>query len=300
MESEYSESDSDISSVLDYSVDNANGIIEEISDHFKDILDTVKCKRVLDLRGEMFKKPHKDKCVEWIVELCDTLRRSRMLFLGATKQIDELQRDVIRDQKLTIKLQNEVIKCKEVQINGMQQSVQSEIENLKSEVKDTFHSEIRSYSDIVKKSANSTADLVPENIQKMMKKVVADDDRSKNLMVFGLEESDDETLRESAIDVLATLDEKPKLESVRRIGVSRSGYRRPVKIAFRSSEIVRQILIKSTKLKNMDKYKSVFLAPDRCPEERIKHRELVLKLKERRTEDNSQRFVIRGGQIVSI
>ena len=89
-------------------------------------------------------------------------------------------------------------------------------------------------------------------------------------------------------------------KSYRRIGVSRSGYRRPVKIAFRSSEIVRQILIKSTKLKNMDKYKSVFLAPDRCPEERIKHRELVLKLKERRTEDNSQRFVIRGGQIVNI
>ena len=297
---EYSESESDVSSVLGYSVENANDIIEEISDHFKDILDTVKCKRVLDLQGEMFKKPNKDKCAEWIIELCDTLRRSRMLFLGVSRHIDELQREVIRNQKVTIELQNEVIKCKEVQINGMQQSVQSEIENLKSEVKDTFHSEMKSYSEVVKKSANSAADLVPENIQKMMKKVVADDDRSKNLMVFGLEESDDETLRESAIDVLATLDEKPKLESVRRIGVSRSGYRRPVKIAFGNSEIVRQILIKSSKLKNMDKYKSVFLAPDRCPEERIKHRELVVKLKERRTEDNSQRFVIRGGQIVNI
>ena len=77
---EYSESESDVSCVLDCSVENANDIIEEILDHFNDILDTVKCKRVLDLRGEMFKKPNKDKCAEWIIELCDTL--SRMLFLG--------------------------------------------------------------------------------------------------------------------------------------------------------------------------------------------------------------------------
>ena len=82
---EYSGSDSGISSVLDYAVDYANDIIEEISDHFKDILDTVKCKRALDLQGEMFKNPNKNKwSAEWIVELCDTLRRSRMLFLGAT------------------------------------------------------------------------------------------------------------------------------------------------------------------------------------------------------------------------
>ena len=68
-----------------------------------------------------------------------------------TRHIDELQREVIRNQKVTIELQNEVIKCKQVQINGMQQSVQSEIENLKSEVKDTFHSEMKSYSEVVKK-----------------------------------------------------------------------------------------------------------------------------------------------------
>ena len=134
-----------------------------------------------------------------------------------------------------------------------------------------------------------------------MKKVAEEDDRSKNLMAFALEESGDETLRESAIEVLATLDEKPKLDSVHRIGISRSGYRRPVKITLiRNLEIVRQILIKSTKLKSSDKYKAVFLAPDRCPEERIKHRDLVVKLKERRMEDNTQRFVIRGGQIVNL
>ena len=76
---EFSESDSDVASTMSYTVENANGIVEEISDHFKDILGTVKCKSVLNLRPDMFKKPNKDKCVDWLIEMCDTMRRTRML-----------------------------------------------------------------------------------------------------------------------------------------------------------------------------------------------------------------------------
>ena len=36
---EFSESDSDVASTMSYTVENANGIVEEISDHFKDILE---------------------------------------------------------------------------------------------------------------------------------------------------------------------------------------------------------------------------------------------------------------------
>ncbi len=60
-----------------------------------------------------------------------------------------------------------------------------------------------------------------------------------------------------------------------------------------------QILLKSKNLKNIDKLKSVFMAPDRCFEERKKHRELVLQLKEKRKEDNNKRYAIRNGQVVS-
>ena len=60
-----------------------------------------------------------------------------MLFLGATKYIDELQHEVIHNHN---------------QINSMQLSVQSETENLQSEVKDTFNFVIRSYREIMKKN----------------------------------------------------------------------------------------------------------------------------------------------------
>ena len=298
---EFSESDSDVASTMSYTVENANGIVEEISDQFKDILGTVKCKSVLNLRSDMFKKPNKDKCVDWLIEMCDTMRRTRMLLLGATQRIDELQRELIESQKFEIDAQKQLIECKENQIISMQQNVRSEIQNLQTEVKDTVQAEIKSYSEIVQKSASSsTANFAPENIEKMMKKVVEDDDRSKNLMVFGLEEGGDELLHDSVVNLLATLDEKPKLETVHRIGVSKPGYKRPVKIVLRSSEIVRQILLRSTRLKCNEKFSSVYLAPDRCLEERIKHRNLVLELREKRMGDNSKRFVIRNGHIIDV
>ena len=143
---EFSESDSDVASTMSYTVENANDIVEEISDHFKDILGTVKCKSVLNLRSDMFKKPNKDKCVDW------------------------LQRELLESQKFEIDLQKQLIDCKENQIISMQQNFRSEIQNLQTEVKDTVQAEIKSYSEIVQKSASSSkANFFSENIEKMIK-----------------------------------------------------------------------------------------------------------------------------------
>jgi NAD-dependent SIR2 family protein deacetylase len=60
-----------------------------------------------------------------------------MALLGASQHIDELQREEADSQKNMIELQGELLKCKDTQISGMQQTVQSEIRNLKSEVTDT-------------------------------------------------------------------------------------------------------------------------------------------------------------------
>ena len=117
-----SETDSDCSCTMSFTVE----LIEEISDDFKGILSTVKCKRVPDT----FKKPNKDKMAEWLVSTCDTLRRCRMLMLGASSYIDELQRDVMGNQSLRLKLQEKVIKNKNVLISEMQETVRSEIQGL--------------------------------------------------------------------------------------------------------------------------------------------------------------------------
>lgn len=295
-----SETDSDCSSTMSFTVENANELIEEISDDFKDILSTVKCKRVLDLEPDMFKKPNKDKLAEWLVSTCDTLRRCRMLMLGASSYIDELQRDVMDNQSLRLKLQEKVIKDKNDQISEMQETVRSEMQGLKTEVGNSLQSEIMSYSAVVKSSTTCTADFAPERLQAVVQQVVKEEDRARNVMVFGLEETADEDLNDTVDSVLAELGEKVKVDAVSRIGAVKSGVRRPIKLMLRSSELAQQILMKAKNLRSLERFRSIYLTPDRCQKEREKHRELVLLLKQRRRDDISKHYVIRNGQVIGL
>jgi hypothetical protein len=81
----YSESDSDVASVLSYSLENTNELMEEINEYFTDILDSVKCNKVLNLKEEMFKKLkiNKDKLTGWVMNLCRGTRFS--YFKGNTR-----------------------------------------------------------------------------------------------------------------------------------------------------------------------------------------------------------------------
>ena len=78
-----------------------------------------------------------------------------------------------------IKLQGELLESKSEQLKSVQTAVQTT-------VKDTVQAEIRSYSDVVKKT--DSAAFTPETLKKVFKNVVEEEDRSRNLMVFGLEE----------------------------------------------------------------------------------------------------------------
>ena len=232
--------------------------------------------------------------------MCNTLQMSRLLLLGASAHIDELQRDVIENQKIAIKLQEDMIHCKDLQISGVQQAVQSEMNGLKTVVQDTFKTEIKSYSAAVKSSTSSSAVIPPGNLQSVAKKIVEEEDRSKNVMVFGLPESSAVPLVDVSTQIFQELGEKPKVVSACRLGSAKPGIIRPVKITLRSHSDCTQILWKSRNLRIVDKYKNVFLAPDRNRDERGKHKELVNKLKEKRLQEPHKRHYIRSGNICSV
>ena len=290
----------DASSTMGFSGEKTNKLMEEISDTLKDILGAVKCKKVSDLQLDMFKKPNKDKLAEWMVSMCNTLEMSRSLFLGASAHIDELQRDVIDNQKITIKLQEDIIHCKDFQISGVQQAVESEMNGLKTVVQDTFKAEIKSYSAAVESSTSSSLVIPSGKLQSVAKTIVEEEDRSKHVMVFGLPESSTEPLADVATEIFQELGEKPKVVSVCRLGSVKPGIVRPVKVALRSHSDCSQVLWKSRNLRMVDKYKNVFLAPDRSPDEREKHKELVNKLKEKRLKEPQKRHYIRSGNICSV
>ena len=82
-----------------------------------------------------------------------------------------------------------------------------------------------------------------------------------------------------------------------RIGEISEDTNRPVKISLRNSETVYQILLKAKNLRNSTAHRKVYLAPDRSPEERAKHRELVSEMKRLAREDPDMHYYIFSGQI---
>ena len=87
-------------------------------------------------------------------------------------------------------------------------------------------------------------------------------DRSKNLLVFGLQEEDGGIVGERVSELFWTLGEKPRPEEVLRLGKKSIGQHRPVMVKLRTSAAAAGVLKKSQGLRNSEKFRTVFISPD--------------------------------------
>ncbi len=233
--------------------------------------------------------------------LSDVLRiveRQQQYILYLERQSQRLKSDVITHQGSVVDLQKELLAAKDQQLNDMKASVVTSVE-------DTVKAELQSYSQIVQKSCSSESGplLDPKVLKTVVKDVFAEEDRSRNLMIFGLAEEKDEKIHDVVSNVLFELGEKPKVEAT-RIGLAsnkgRKQQHRAVKVSVSSSTVVQQVLSKARKLRESEHYSKVFIAPDRSPEQRARHKELVLELKKKTTETSDMRHFIKGGEVHSV
>ena len=121
-------------------------------------------------------------------------------------------------------------------------------------------------------------------------------------MVFGLSEEEGEHIEEKISEIFADLDEKPRATAC-RIGKKSSGTTsacRPVKVRLTNSTTARQILSKARMLKQMERRKSVYICPDRSPEERTVRKKLVMELKKVAAEEPDREHFIRQGKVCSM
>ena len=206
----------------------------------------------------------------------------------------QLKSDMIGKQERVIELQEALIAAKEVQMVELRDTVVTS-------VSDTVKNQIKSYSEAVQEAGNlAGGSLVDQNTLKtVVKDVVAEEDRSKNLFVFGLIEDPTEQTSDKVGKVFEALGVKPKVEAIRIGSKLKKQAPRPVKVSVSNSTIVTQILTKASNLRNFDQYKQVFISPDRTPEQRAAHRELIEQLKLKRTNEPNSRHYIKGGQIFS-
>ena len=120
------------------------------------------------------------------------------------------------------------------------------------------------------------------------------------MLLFGLQEEADEDTMVKVGEVFSDIDEKPKLDTAIRLGAKgTSGKPRPVKVSVNNSITVSQILRRARKLRESEKFKSMFICPDRSSEEQAEHRELVNQLKVKRSVEPNKRFYIKGNVICS-
>ena len=214
-------------------------------------------------------------------------------------ELSSTKSQLIENQKWVISLQEQIIDRKDSQLEAVKTVVETSVE---SNLKEQFKSYSAAAAENVMVCQADTDGLSnPATLRKVVKSVVQEEDRSKNVIIFGLQERKGENIEERVEEIFQDIGLKPKLQAVRVGKVSKEStiIKRPVKVSLASSSLVYEALRQARKLRHSEKFSKVFVRPDRSDEERARDKVLVQDLlKKRETEPNKLHF-IRSGTVHS-
>ena len=277
-------------------MDEPDCIVDGLSEWMLDIIGLVGCDHNAgheELSSEMekyLKRTIKQHSVDVAVQAWNFLIKLQEKVKSMQDTENKLKTQLISSQSSVIKLQDELISSKNEQLKSIKYSVETS-------VKDSVKVELQSYSNIVQKSCPQ---VDAKTLKKVVKSVVEAEDRCRNVMVFGMEEEDNEQLCDKVNELFQDMNEKPRFEVIRVGKKSSSESVRPVKVTLTSSSVVNHILSKARTLRQSEKHKHVFVRPDMTFEQREEQRKLVEDLKKRSKEEPNRRHFIRGGKVCSV
>ena len=170
-----------------------------------------------------------EKLIGWLETVCYVLNSVSVPALQSAvpilEQVKNLKNEKIEDQSTIIKLQQQLIEEKDDELEAVGKTVQNEM---------------LSYFSVVSKSSSAT--LAPKKIEAAVKKVAEKRDRSRNLMIYGVTEVENEYMLEKVEEVLEEIGERLLVNGVCRIGVRKRDTIRPVKFSLPCSDQVKQVL----------------------------------------------------------
>ena len=201
-------------------------------------------------------------------------------FLEIKEDMEELKSYLIRSQSTVIKLQAELLEIKSNQLESVHSTVKTAVQNT------------------VQAVSTTAPVLTEESLKKVVQNAVSEEDRSRNVLIFGLKETDEEKLCDKVDVIFQQIEEKPRFEAI-RVGRKSADKTRPVKVSLGNFSTVHQILVNAKKLRLCEDHKTVFISPDRSPEDRAIHQQLVLEMKQIAKEDIKKHYYIRSGNICS-
>jgi cell division septum initiation protein DivIVA len=284
----------------------------DISEFLNTMRKQIGCAHTDDITPSVFSKPPilKSYLCGWLAKSCrflsnqksnvDDLRINISQLISENEKLvsenEELKREkiqlqssTIKAQESVIKLQDELLKCKADKLTRLSSVVEKAVQQ-------TVKTEIQTYSQVVEKI---TPQITVKDVKTALREAAIEEDRSKSLMIFGLEEEKGEQLSEKVGNLFQHLGEKSRQESVRLGWKFEAGKHRPVKVKLPTSDHVQRILKQAKILKQSSSYSSVFLAPDRTPSEREDRRGAVAALRKKIHDEPGKRHYIQKGIIVT-
>ncbi len=233
-----------------------------------------------DMKSEKFMTTTKPVLSRWLEKASKIICQQRDMIEKSKQTMEQMKTDALTDKTTVIKLQSDLLESKSDQLQALQTTVQSTVQSVQT----TVQAEMKTYSEALQANASSTAPVIsPDYLKKVVESTIKEEDRTRNVLVFGLKEEQNENTDERINDLLSVLGDKPKV-AARRLGrtgphSSTSSRPRPVKVSFTNAITVKQILSKTNVLKKSAEFKSVYICPDRSHEEREVRKSLVVDLK---------------------
>ena len=225
---------------------------------------------------------NKDYVVDFAVKLATLLKTSRDLLRSAAADLDSLKREQLQCQSKLLSVQDELSVKKSAHLDA---------------VKDTVEEKMSSWAAVVKK--NSSSKVSQKEMKKAVKSAMNESDREYNVIMFNVEEQEEEDPSENydadtALDIMnsAGIEAVEGEYTTERIGALQNDRNRPLKVKFDFKSTAFDLLAKSKNLKDSEIYGTVFIVPDRSREERVEHRKLVEQLKLIRTQNPEKRCYI--------
>ena len=99
----------------------------------------------------------------------------------------------------------------------------------------TVESAEKSYSSVVTTGQPAQSAISSTVIQRAVKDIAEGEERSKNVIIFGLEEQDEENVEARVSEIFEVVGEKPRPETLSRMGNKRTDYNRPVIVKLRNT-----------------------------------------------------------------
>lgn len=288
---------------MEFSLSTLHGLEDKIQKLSDSVSEKVKCGNLEKLNRDSIKLKNltKETLAEIVVNMGSVINDCRTVLRSASVKFEELNHDLLASQKKVIQTQKDYIACQSDKIDSVQQTVKSEIKN---------------YSEAVKKHLPVRSAITPAKLKQVVKSAITDDNRLKNIMIFGVDEEktfNDEPVddAECVTDIFDFIKQGDKLKNsvdkIIRVGEKKeAGSPRPLKVCMRNVEtaqlaikhgkLLRQFPVNENEGYSVD-FRRVFISPDRTPEERDARRTLVKEMKDKIKDNPSIRYVIKGGKV---